>query len=73
MYLAHEGKNAYVCAIPATFMTAVTMSFVFNSKLYLGAIPFFPPISKILGIGIAVVLLVLFILKAPKGEKAAKA
>ena len=73
MYLAHEGKNAYICALPAAFMTAVTVSFVFNSKLYLGGIPFFPPISKILGIGIAVVLLVLFILKAPKGEKAAKA
>ena len=72
MYLAHEGKNAYICAIPAAFMTAVTMSFVFNSKLYLGAIPFFPPISKILGIGIAVVLFVLFVLKAPKGQKAAK-
>ena len=72
MYLAHEGKNAYVCAIPATFMTAVTMTFVFNSKLYLGAIPFLPPISKILGIGIAAVLLILFILKAPKGEKLAK-
>ena len=54
-------------------MTAVTVSFVFSSKLYLGGIPFFPPISKFLGIGIAVVLLVLFILKAPKGEKAAKA
>ena len=73
MYLRHEGKNAYVCALPAAFMTAVTVSFVFNSKLYLGGIPFFPPISKFLGIGIAVVLLVLFILKAPKGEKAAKA
>ena len=53
-------------------MTAVTMTFVFNSKLYLGAIPFLPPISKILGIGIAAVLLILFILKAPKGEKLAK-
>ena len=73
MYLRHEGKNAYVCALPAAFMTAVTVSFVFNSKLYLGGISFFPPISKFLGVGIAVVLLVLFILKAPKGEKAAKA
>ena len=73
MYLRHEGKNAYVCALPAAFMTAVTVSFVFNSKLYLGGISFFPPISKFLGVGIAVVLLVLFILKAPKGEKTAKA
>ena len=40
--------------------------------LVCGAIPFFPPISKILGIGIAVVLFVLFVLKAPKGQKAAK-
>ena len=72
MYLAHEGKNAYICALPAAFMTAVTVSFVFNSKLYLGGIPIFPPISRILGIGIAVVLLILFIVKAPKGQKAAK-
>ena len=69
MYLLHEGKNAYVCAIPAAFMTAVTASFVFNSKLYLGGIPFLPPISKILGVGIAVVLLALFIVKDRKAAK----
>ena len=45
---------------------------MFNSKLYLGGISFLPPISKILGISIAVILLVLFIVKAPKGEKALK-
>ena len=72
MYLRHEGKNAYVCAVPAAFMTAVTVTFVFNSKLYLGGIPFLPPISAILGVGIAVVLLVLFIVKSPKKEKLAK-
>ena len=72
MYLRHEGKNAYICAVPAAFMTAVTVSFVFDSKLYLGGISFLPPISKILGVGIAVVLLVLFIVMAPKGEKALK-
>ena len=72
MYLRHEGKDGYICAVPAAFMTAVTVSFVFNSKLYLGGIPFLPPISRILGVGIAIVLLVLFIVKAPKGEKAVK-
>ena len=46
-------------------MTAVTVSFVFGSKLYLGGIPFLPPLSSYLGVGIAVVLLLLFILKAP--------
>ena len=72
MYLRHEGKNAYVCAVPAAFMTAVTVTFVFNSKLYLGGIPFLPPISGVLGVGLAVVLLVLFIVKSPKKEKLAK-
>ncbi len=70
MYLTHEGKNAYICAVPAAFMTAVTLSFVLNSELYLGRISFFPPISKYLGVSIAVILLVLFIIKAPKAEKA---
>ena len=70
MYLTHEGKNAYICAVPAAFMTSVTLSFVLNSELYLERISFFPPISKYLGVSIAVILLVLFIIKAPKAEKA---
>ena len=61
-----------IAAVPAAFMTAVTMTFVFNSNLYLGKIPFLPPISKVLGVGIGVALLVLYLLKAPKGAKAAK-
>ncbi|MGN0405137.1 MAG: carbon starvation protein A [Bariatricus sp.] len=69
MYLVHERKNAYICALPAAFMTAVTLSFVFSSKLYLGRIPFFPPISKYLGVGIAVVMLVMFIIKARNSAK----
>ena len=71
-YLRHEGKNDMICAIPAAFMTCVTMTFAFNSNLYFGAIPFFPPISLYLGVGIGVGLFVLYILKAPKGAKAAK-
>lgn len=71
-YLRHEGKNDMIAAIPAAFMTAVTMTFVFNSNLYLGKIPFLPPISKVLGVGIGVALFVLYVLKAPKGAKAAK-
>lgn len=72
IYLRHTGKKGYICALPATFMTAVTMSFVFSSKLYLGGISFFPPIANIVGIGTAVLLLLLFILKAPKVKKADK-
>ena len=71
-YLRHEGKNDLLCSIPAAWMTAVTLSFVFSSNLYLGGIPFFPPIAKILGVGTAVVLFILYTLKAPKGAKAAK-
>lgn len=66
MYLRHEGKNAYIAAVPAAFMTAVTVTFVCDSRLYLGSIPFLPPVSRILGVGAAVVLFVLFILRAPK-------
>ena len=72
MYLRHEGKNGFIAAVPATFMTAVTVSFVFDSKLYLGGIPFFPVISRYVGVGIALVLFLLFVLKAPKGEKKLK-
>jgi len=53
-------------------MTAVTLSFVFSSNLYLGGIPFLPSIAVPVGVGTAVVLFVLYTLKAPKGAKAAK-
>ena len=61
-----------IAAVPAAFMTAVTMTFVFNSNLYLGKIPFFPPISLYLGVGLGIALFVLYMVKAPKGAKAAK-
>ena len=51
---------------------SVTLSFVFSSNLYLGGIPFLPPIAVPVGVGTAVVLFVLYTLKAPKGAKAAK-
>ena len=72
MYLKKEGKNPYIAALPAAFMTAVTVSFVFGSKLYLGGIPFLPPLSAYLGVGIAVLLLILFVLKAPKAQEKLK-
>jgi len=72
MYLRHEGKNAYVAAVPATFMTAVTLSFVFGSNLYLGGISFLASIATYLGVGIAAVLLIVFIATAKKTEKAAQ-
>ena len=68
MYIKKEGKNLYIAALPAAFMTAVTVSFVFGSKLYLGGVPFLPPLSAYLGVGIAVLLLLLFVLKAPKAQ-----
>ena len=71
-YLRHEGKNDWIAAVPAAFMTAVTLSFVFSSPLYLGKIPFLPPIAIYLGVGTGIVLFVLYALKAPKGAKAAK-
>ena len=53
-------------------MTAVTMSFVFGSNLYLGGISFLAGISKYLGVGIAVVLLIAFIATSKKTTKAAQ-
>ena len=38
MYLAREGKNFWMAALPATFMSAVTMTCVFSSNLYLGGL-----------------------------------
>ena len=68
MYLKKEGKNPYIAALPAAFMTAVTVSFVFGRKLYLGGISFLPPLSSYRGVGIAVLLLLLFVLKVPKAQ-----
>lgn len=69
MYLVKNGKKPYITAIPATFMSAVTMTFVFKSPLYLGRISAIASMANILGIALAAIFLALFCVKASKASK----
>lgn len=71
MFLVKNGKSPVITAVPATFMSAVTMTFVFQSPLYLGKIGFLASASYVIGIVLAVLFLVLFILAAKKAKKEA--
>ena len=68
MYLVKNGKKPYITAVPATFMSAVTMTFVCNSPLYLGKIGFIAKSSKVLGLVIAAAFLALFVVKAKNAK-----
>jgi carbon starvation protein CstA len=39
MYLAKEGKNYLICAVPAVFMSAVSITYFFMAPECLGMIP----------------------------------
>lgn len=65
MYLAREGKNFWMAAVPATFMTAVCTTFIFVSKIGFGV-----SISIATPIGVVGALLALIIfIKATKKIK----
>ena len=68
MYLYKEGKNYWIAALPATFMSAVTMTFVFSNKLYLGGIfgAAAPTVGLIGGLVLAAVFFGLFMMKTSK-------
>jgi carbon starvation protein CstA len=67
-FLVHFGRNHWITTIPATFMSAVTMSYLLQAKEGFG-IPAFA--LNIGGIAFAVLLFVLFMAKvACKKEKA---
>ncbi|MCY6371288.1 carbon starvation protein A [Clostridium ganghwense] len=74
MYLVHKGKNFWMAAVPATFMSAVCITFIANAKIGF-KLPM--SISLPLGIGGAILALVLFLGAAKKvqakvnGNKAA--
>ena len=68
MYLVKNGKSPWVAVVPATFMSAVTMTCVLSSNLYLGGIDFFNKISKVGGLVIAAAFLALFLVKANKAK-----
>ena len=68
MYLVKNGKSPVIAVIPAVFMSAVTMTCVLSSNLYLGGISFFNKIAYVGGLVITALFLVLFIVKANKAK-----
>ena len=75
MYLAQNKKNYWICAVPATFMSAVSVTYFCMAGECLGLIAFFKNNKAVgypVGIIVAVAFLALFLSKAKKAsEKAA--
>lgn len=76
MYLAQQKKNYWICAVPATFMSAVSMTYFMMAGECMGLIPFFnnnKAVGYPVGIIFAVVCLVVFLRAAKKtGAKSAQ-
>ena len=72
MFLVKNGKNPLMTAVPAAFMSAVTMTFCFSSPLYFGKIGFCAANGKILGLVVAVIFTVIFAVSASKASKELK-
>ncbi len=66
MYLVQEGKNHWVATIPATFMTAVTFTYILQAPEGLGLAT---SISYPLGLAITIGIVALFAVKAIKASK----
>lgn len=69
MYLAIEKKNFWVCAVPATFMSAVSATYFIMAPECLGMIPFFKSNTAVAypaGIILAAAFLFLFMSKSKK-------
>ena len=69
MYLAMEKKNFWICAVPATFMSAVSITYFCMAGECLGMIPFFKNNTAIaypVGIIVAIAFLALFLSKSKK-------
>lgn len=58
IYLAKKNKFHWICSLPATFMTAVDVTFILQSNLGFGIVG---PITTIIGIGAAIAALVSFL------------
>ena len=68
-----SASMALILFLPMSFGMEPMNGIALLVGLYLGGISFLPPISRYLGVGIAVVLFVLFVVLAPKkGAKAEK-
>ncbi|MCI5792898.1 MAG: carbon starvation protein A [Lachnospiraceae bacterium] len=69
MYLAMEKKNFWICAVPATFMSAVSITYFCMAGECLGMIPFFKNNTAVaypVGIICAAAFLMLFMTKSKK-------
>ena len=69
MYLAMEKKNFWICAAPATFMSAVSITYFCMAGECLGMIPFFKNNTAVAypaGIIVALAFLALFLSKSKK-------
>ncbi len=72
MYLAREKKNYWICVVPATFMSAVSMTYFMMAPECLGMIEALrnnTAVSYPVGIVFAVAMLALFLSKAKKHAK----
>jgi carbon starvation protein CstA len=72
MYLVKEGKKPWIAVVPAVFMSAVTMTCVLSSNLYLGGIGFFHKIAYVGGLVITAAFLALFLVKANQAKAGLK-
>ena len=60
VYLAKRARFHWICTVPATFMTAVTVTYLCFDKIGFG-MPYI--IANCIGIGVAIACLVLFLVK----------
>ena len=76
MYLAQNKRNYWICAVPATFMSAVSMTYFMMAGECMGLISFFKNNAKVgypVGLIFAAACLALFLSKAKNAaSKAAK-
>ncbi len=63
LYLIKHGKFHWITTIPATFMTSVTMTYIFNAKIGFGLSM---PLATGIGVGIALFCLVLLLVRGEK-------
>ena len=77
MFLAQNKRNYWICAVPATFMSAVSSTYFMMAPECMGLIPALKNNAAVgypVGIVVAVAFLAIFLSKAKKAsEKAAKA
>ena len=71
-WLVKNGKKPWIAVVPAVFMSAVTLTCVLSSNLYLGGIAFFHKIAYVGGLVITAAFLALFLVKANQAKAGLK-